>query len=380
MSTEQPFDEIMPYNDQQTSEALLRLTKEPFFFRIMKYFFPEKSKDEIISEISRLTTVKEWQVTFMHPIVYHIIDNTSDGLTYSGFDQLNDNTHYLFISNHRDILLDSAILQVLLYDNGLETSQITFGNNLMESQFITDAGKINKMFTVARGTGGKEFYENSNLLSNYIRSTIKEKDSIWIAQRNGRTKDGDDKTQVGLLKMLNISGNNGFVENFSELNIVPMSISYEYEPCDYSKVSELFLSGKTEYVKKRGEDIESLVNGIVGKKGRIHLSITEPITDRLLTLNEISNENEKIKILTGLIDEQIHKNYKLWPTNYIAYDLFFGNNKYKDFYEEAEKQAFLNYIKPMIIRMEGEEDLIRQLFLKLYANPVINVESYQATK
>ena len=149
------FDEIRPYNDEETREALQRMIREPLFFRICKYFFPDQSKEDIISKVNGLKTVMDWQVAFMHPIVNNIVKNTTDGLSWSGFDRLDKKKSYLFISNHRDILLDSAILQVLLYDNGLETSQITFGNNLMVTTFVIDVGKINKMFTVVRETGGK---------------------------------------------------------------------------------------------------------------------------------------------------------------------------------------------------------------------------------
>ena len=314
----------------------------------------------------------DWQVAFMHPIVNNIVKNTTDGLSWSGFDRLDKKKSYLFISNHRDILLDSAILQVLLYDNGLETSQITFGNNLMVTTFVIDVGKINKMFTVVRETGGREFYQNSSLLSGYIRATISANQSIWIAQRNGRTKDGDDKTHNGLLKMLNISGDKNFVENFRELNIVPMAVSYEYEPCDLSKARESYISQNGEYIKKRGEDIESVVNGIVQYKGHIHLALAEPLDADMDVLKDAGAENEKIKILSGIIDHEIYKNFKLWPTHYAAADLLDDSLKYSGLYTETEKNKFSGHIENICGKIEGDKNAIRNILLNIYANPVKN--------
>ncbi|KAK6020190.1 hypothetical protein OSTOST_14160, partial [Ostertagia ostertagi] len=205
---------------------------------------------------------------------------------------------------------------VLLVEHNIPTSEITFGSNLKEKGFVTDFGKLNRMFTVQREGTSKELYEISKKLSAYIRHTIVDKVvSVWIAQRNGRTKDGHDTTQSGLLKMLNISGKKSFSENFAQLAIVPITISYEYEPCDHLKVQELYLSSlHTKYTKAQGEDLNSIVTGIKQFKGRIHMSVGAPIEEKEYQyIDKIINENDKIKALTSMIDKRIHHDYKLYP-------------------------------------------------------------------
>ncbi|MCK6648240.1 MAG: 1-acyl-sn-glycerol-3-phosphate acyltransferase, partial [Bacteroidia bacterium] len=287
------------------------------------------------------------------------------------------NSRYLFIANHRDILLDSAILQILLFEHGHDTSEITFGDNLMEQGFITDFGRLNRMFTVKREGTARELYDISKKLSAYIRHTILEKKvSVWIAQRNGRTKDGFDQTQTGLLKMINISGNGNFVESFKEVKIVPLTISYEYEPCDALKVQELYLSSlHTKYVKAPGEDLNSIITGIVQPKGRIHMTVGKPIIEELEEINKSENENDKIKQLANLIDKQIYSDFKLWPVNYIAYDLLANGNKYEKQYSPVEKENFIQYIEKNIEKLKGEKEALYNLFIKMYAAPVLNKES-----
>ena len=279
MHTDQDFEDIRPYNDNEINPALHRLVGVPEFSKVLEYIFPERKKEDIIEELKGIHSAIDFQKQFMHPLVNSIVKKTSKGLTYSGFDLLVPGTPYLFVSNHRDIVLDSAILQVLLFDNGHLSSEITFGSNLMSNPFVVDFGKINRMFTVYRGGNRMEMFRNSQTLSAYIRHTITNKrTSAWIAQRNGRTKDGNDKTETGLLKMFNISGGDSFDESFSELNIVPLSISYEYEPCCALKVKETSVVSKgLIYQKAPNEDFMSILTGITSQKGRIHLSICHPV-------------------------------------------------------------------------------------------------------
>jgi 1-acyl-sn-glycerol-3-phosphate acyltransferase len=309
-------------------------------------------------------------------LIRRIIEDSSDGLSSSGFENLSTKSAYLYISNHRDIFLDSGILQVLLVEHGFNTTQITFGNNLMDGQLITDVGKINKMFTVYREGTGREIYENSKRLSSYIRQCVtKENESVWIAQRNGRTKAGDDKTQTGLLKMLNVSNEMSFLEGYKELQIVPVSVSYEYEPCDILKAQELNLSQNYTYKKSPGEDVKSIVNGVIEHKGRIHFTIGKPISNSLLEIEHETNLNEKIKLLGNLIDEQIYQNYKLWPSNYVAYDLFFNKTKYNNYYSKADVDKFLTHINKRLENSNGDKETLRQMLYKMYANPVINFQN-----
>jgi hypothetical protein len=370
------FDEIRPFKENEVNEAIKRITSEDIFKKVIKHIFPEKDIDSFICELNEITTTFDFQIKLMHKLIRRIIDESSDGLTSSGFENISSDSTYLFISNHRDIFLDSGILQVLLVEHGFDTTQITFGNNLMDGQLITDVGKINKMFTVFREGTGRDIYENSKRLSSYIRHCItKENESVWIAQRNGRTKDGDDKTQTGLLKMLNISNEKSFSEGFNELKIVPVSVSYEYEPCDILKAQELNLSQNYTYKKSPGEDLNSIVKGVVDQKGRIHFGIGKPISNDLIPIEKETNLNEKIKLLANIVDEQIYQNYKPWPTNYIAYDLFFKKSKYSDKYNSQELERFLSHINKSIANSNGDADTLRQMLYKMYANPIIKFQN-----
>ncbi|MBL7884750.1 MAG: 1-acyl-sn-glycerol-3-phosphate acyltransferase, partial [Bacteroidia bacterium] len=340
------FDDLRPYYDHEVQEVIHRMVEDPLFMQLINYFWPHMTKEVVMEKVARVKCSIDFQVEFMDLAIKAIVNTTSKGLTSSGFENIQPNENYLFVANHRDILLDSAILQVLLFAHGHETSEITFGNNLMEKGFITDFGRINRMFTVQREGTARELYDISKKLSAYIRHTILDKKvSVWIAQRNGRTKDGNDQTQTGLLKMLNISGKKSFSENFKELKIVPLSISYEYEPCDFLKVQELYLSSlHTKYKKTEGEDLNSILTGIKQQKGRIHLAVGKPIIHELDEIDKLENENEKIKQLTALIDNQIYNNYKLWPVNYIAADIMDKSDRFVNEYSTAEKENFINYI------------------------------------
>ena len=372
MSDTYNFDDIRPYYDNEAREVMRRLQHDPLFMQLIKHLWPEMTQEEAFAKADKVTSNMAFQLEFMHQAIRVIVSRSSTGLTCSGFENIDPKQAYLYIANHRDILLDSAILQILLVEHGFETSEITFGNNLMQGNFITDFGKLNRMFTVVREGNSRELYEISQKLSAYIRHTISKKNvSVWIAQRNGRTKDGNDLTQSGLIKMLNMSGGKNFSESIKQLKIVPLSISYEYEPCDDLKVQELYLSSlHSKYVKAPGEDLTSILTGITQPKGRIHMAVGKPIDKELLEIEKISNENEKIKQLVNVIDEQLYANYKLWPVNYIAIDILNESKEFSSFYSEEEKQNFVDYIKQKTSKLKGDEQSLFNLFINMYANPV----------
>jgi hypothetical protein len=366
------FDDMRPYYDNESYDVLQRIIKDPIFMKLVTNLWAGMTFEEVKAKAEKVNTAMGFQVEFMHPAIRTIVARSSDGLMCRGFEHLDKNESYLFVANHRDILLDSAILQILLVENGFATSEITFGNNLMDKGFITDFGRLNRMFTVLREGTGRELYDISRKLSAYIRHTIVDKKvSVWIAQRNGRTKDGNDQTQTGLLKMLNISGKGTFTDNFSQLKIVPLTISYEYEPCDVLKIQELYLSSlHTKYIKAEGEDLNSIITGIIQPKGRIHLSVGTPIIKELQQIDNSISENEKIKILTSLVDNQIYNDYKLWAVNYIAADILNNSSQYVNHYTSEEKKNFIDYINTKIATIEGEQDSLFNLFIKMYANPL----------
>lgn len=368
------FEDLRPYYDSEAEEVMKRIANDDYYLKAINYIWPEMTSEEAIQKALRTKSPFEFQTNFMSEAIWRIVHKTSSGLTYQGIENLDRNKAYLFIANHRDILLDSAILQIILDKEEFETSEITFGSNLMDKGFITDFGRMNRMFTVKREGTVKELYDISQQLSAYIRHTIVDKNvSVWIAQRNGRTKDGNDLTQTGLLKMLNMSGSGNFKDSFSQLNIVPLSISFEYEPCDALKCQELYLSSlHSKYVKAPGEDLNSILTGIQQFKGKIHLSFGKPIQEELIEIEKASNENEKIKLLTALIDKQVYQNYKLFSTNYIAYDIMNKTNVFESTYTIEERVKFEEYMKNCIDKLSGEKDVLTQVFLGIYANPVIN--------
>lgn len=373
----QDFEDIRPYYDEEINPALKRITAVPEFGKILDFLFPEKKKEDIISNLLKINSALEFQKQFMHPLVNSIVHKTSKGLTTSGFDLLRPGTPYLFVANHRDIVLDSAILQVILLDFGHETSEITFGSNLMANQFIIDLGRVNRMFKVNRGGNRKELFRNSQILSSYIRYTLtQKKTSAWIAQRSGRTKDGSDKTETGLLKMFNISGTRDIKASFSELNVLPLSISYEYEPCCAIKIKELIsLNMGIPYVKEPGEDLMSIVKGITQPKGHIHLAACRPLNDLLDSADEYQGTNEKISKLVAVMDDEIYRNYRLWPTNYIAYDMLHQAKNYHHLYTPGDVTSFEAYMQSELSGFTGDHTLPRKLLLNMYANPVINALS-----
>ena len=374
MDKELDFEDIRPYHDEEINPAIRRLISVPEFGKVLDFLYPGKDKSLILAGLSEIHNALDFQIRFMHPLVNSIINKTSKGLTCSGFENLTPGNPYLFVANHRDIVLDSAMLQVLLLDNGHLTSEITFGSNLMTNQFIIDFGKINRMFVVYRGGNRMELFRNAQLLSAYIRHTITGKHtSAWIAQRNGRTKDGNDKTEPGLLKMFSFSGGCDFNESFRELNIVPLAVSYEYEPCCAYKVREMAAVAKgLVYQKAPQEDLMSIVTGITQEKGHIHLAVCKPVNQYIHEVEAIEGNNEKINKLSSLMDAEIHRNYRLWPSNYISCDLLHGNDRFSAHYTPEEKEEFVVYMQKELSIFKEETSQHREILLRIYATPVIN--------
>jgi hypothetical protein len=310
---------------------------------------------------------------------------TTNGLSYSNFDELETKKPYLFLSNHRDIILDSALLNVSLMENGFDTTEIAIGDNLLQTSAVRDIVRANKNFIVNRNINAREIFFYSLRLSNYIRNTItNSRTSIWIAQREGRSKDGDDRTASGLLKMFTMSSESSMEDALLELNIKPMCVSYEYDPCDILKANELVqkkLFGK--YEKKPGEDFKSMMRGLTGHKGRINIAVGRDMNDAIEEMRAIAHKNDKVLHLANAVDAEMHRIYKLWPTNYIAYDLLHGTKEYKDHYSNIQRITFSNYIRGNVIRLglvrrqlglpkEGYGKAVKEILLEMYANPVSN--------
>ena len=372
------FEVMRPYRDHEVKPAVERLLDHPRFKPVASFLFSEYSYDNISEKLRAADSVETFQKAFSAHVVKRILDLTATGFSFSGVENISPGTPYLFVGNHRDIVLDAAIMQYLLNEAGHRTSQITFGINLMYGQFLLDLGKLNKMFTFYRGGSRAEQYNNALINSAYINHVIREeKESIWIAQRNGRTKNGDDKTQNGLLKMFSMNSKN-MVDTLEALNIVPVTISYEIEPCDIQKVRELYMSRRAKYVKEEEEDFRSILSGITGDKGRVHYCFGNPLNDYIRELGSKGlRGNEFIEKIAREIDRQVYRDYQLWPSNFIAYDLLGGADEMSGNYNEKDKSAFMETMQGKLATLEGmDQEELRILYLEMYANPVINAKRY----
>jgi len=373
------FDEIRPYCDEEVPEIINRLLVDPVFARVLQNLFGDESKIQEVREAMRQTRdVESFQIRFMVPFLENIIKSSTSGLTVGGLQNLEKDKSYLFISNHRDIVLDSALLNVEVYRFGFKPTQIAIGSNLLIYQWIEDVSRINRSFIVKRNIPVRQMLESSQLLSAYIRqSVINNGNSIWIAQREGRSKDGLDQTSPALLKMLNMSNKQKFVKGFEELTIVPMSISYEIEPCGNEKVAELLKrQADSSFQKSEKDDLLSMVSGLKNQKGRIQIQFGAPIGRSVLkSLSKEGNINDRLKRLAEYIDYQIYTNYQLYPNNYIAYDLYYNCNKYIDHYTIEEQKSFIELTHQRLKLVNEDREEAMDLWLKMYATPVHSFES-----
>ena len=369
------FDDIRPYNDSEVHPALERIVANPLFSNISKYLFPGMDENLFKQALLSCYTKDDFQVKIMSRIVDKVLADTTKGLSYEGMEHFDGGKKYLIVSNHRDIVLDSAIIQLILYKAGAQTTEIAVGDNLITSSFIEDITRCNKMIKVVRSTSPREVYTTSKKLSEYMRCNVStQESSIWIAQRNGRTKDGADITEQGVLKMFDMSGTGDFVKDFAELHIMPASISYEYEPCDLYKAVEMYIKRRQKYVKAEGEDLNSILTGIMQPKGRVHIQFNEPVTLQEIEDAAQLDKNERFKALGAAMDRKILANFKLWPNNYIAYDMLNGGGRFAGKYTVEEKEAFEGYVTDKLGKagIEADMDELREIFLSIYANPVVS--------
>jgi 1-acyl-sn-glycerol-3-phosphate acyltransferase len=374
---ENEFDDIRPYTDKEIPVVLSRLLKDKTFIRglrqavlpkfpswlsgpadmVFKHILKKKFKTiKTIDDFQKEITVR----AFLKPL----IRNTTAGVTQSGLEALPRDRAYIFMSNHRDIVLDSALLNCVLLDHGFKIAQIAFGDNLLINDTVSDLIRINKSFIVKRNLPLRQQIEASKHLSSYINHVLKDGESIWIAQREGRSKDGNDTTNPAIVKMFHLcqrSGGMDFSSYVNFCNIVPVSISYELDPCDTLKGWERLRRLKNTYQKTKYLDLVSIFAGIKRQKGRIHFAFGRPL----------AGEFENDKQVAEAIDRSVQLNYKLWSTNYIAYDALEGKDTYKDQYTEEEKLRFLQRYRKLTTS-------VRKFVLESYANPVRNKEAVAA--
>lgn len=369
------FDDIRPYNDSEVDEHIQLLLQDQYFHHILDLIFksPEKIEQAKLA-LSHIHNIRDLQYGFVYQLIEELILKPStDGITSSGLENLDKNKSYLFISNHRDIILDSAFLNYLIVLKGMNTTEIAIGNNLLIGKWIEYAVKLNRAFVVRRNLPSRELLMASKKLSEYIRRDITVKNnSVWIAQREGRTKDGNDKTQIALLKMLNLSNINEFKEGFKELQIVSLSLSYEIEPCGIAKVEELYKRQTEGFEKTQEDDLRSMGYGLFNPKGRVHFAFGKPITDQIDLFAQEVTIGEQIEKLADYIDKEIYSNFKLWPNNYIAEDLMNESSNNSKHYTKDQYNKFCLMVEEALAKIPGDAETIRSMFLQMYVNPLLN--------
>ncbi|HKI87998.1 MAG TPA: 1-acyl-sn-glycerol-3-phosphate acyltransferase [Draconibacterium sp.] len=372
--TDYNFDDIRPYTDKEVREKIRLMLKDPVFDEVLMHMFKVRPKVQMVKlQLRTMRKIKQLQGTFIYDMLRMIINKTSNGLTSTGIEKLDKKKPYLFISNHRDIVLDAALLNYLIFEKGMNTTQVAIGNNLLLYQWIEHAVKLNRAFVIKRNLTPRELMESSKKVSQYIRKSITEDNlSVWIAQREGRTKDGFDKTQVSVLKMLNMSNQKSFNEGFNELNVVPVSISYEIEPCGLAKMKELIKKQHYGQMKTSKDDLKSMSMGMFNPKGRMRFSFGEEIKVDFAEAKTKEQQNKLAQKLAEFIDHQIYSNYKLWPNNYVAYDLLTQEDRFRHKYTDEEKKHFELMLEQAMIFIDFPITDITERFLKIYANPVIN--------
>lgn len=373
----QKFDAIRPFYDSEINEALQNVVNHPMMKALMNFTFPDVA-DEVWKEQLRKThSIRDFQCNFIYQSVQKVLEKSSEGLTTSGFENLQPNTSYLFISNHRDILLDTTLLNTALFEHGLVMTASAIGDNLIKKAFLNTLAKLNRNFLVQRGLTPREMLQSSKLLAEYIGNLLlHENRSVWIAQREGRTKDGDDETNPGVLKMLGMgSDEKNLMDYFKKIKIVPVSISYEYDPTDALKMPQLMAEANNEvYIKEKNEDFMTILSGALGQKKRIHIHVGKVLDTEIEAIKtENDSSNKQIVALAQVIDDAILSNYKLWPTNFIAFDIVNKTSHFAHLYTENEKSLFERRLE---MRIDHDNPVALDSFLAMYANPVVNKLKY----
>ncbi len=374
----QRFDAIRPFYDTEINEGIRSSVNHPMMKALMNFTFPDVDDAVWKEQLLKTHSIRDFQCNFIYHSVQKVLEKSSDGLSTSGFEKLEKNTSYLFISNHRDIILDTSLLNAALFEHGLVMTASAIGDNLVKKAFMHTLAKLNRNFLVQRGLSPRELLQSSKLMAEYIGQLLLcENRSVWIAQREGRTKDGNDATHPGVLKMLAMGSNEkNLMDYFKKIKIVPVSISYEYDPTDVLKMPQILAEANNEvYIKEKNEDFTTLLSGILGQKKHIHIHVGDVLNKELdLIASENDNSNKQIQALAQVIDDSILSSYKLWPTNYIAYDLLFKTDKYKGLYTEDEKSLFERRLE---MRIDESNPIALEGFLSMYANPVVNKMKYQ---
>ena len=377
MHTPKEFDDIRPFEPEELPEVYNRLLDNQQFQRVLSYFYPDVPLEKIGARMRACTTNLAFQKVFGNEFVTFVLNRAAKSWDMD-HSAISPEHNYTFMSNHRDIVLDSAILSKLLIDAGFKTTcEIAIGDNLLSLPWVKDLVRVNKSFIVKRSASFREMLTSSKTLSKYMHFAIQEKkENIWIAQREGRAKDSDDRTSESILKMMSMGGEGSIIERLTQLHIVPMTISYEYDPCDYLKAAEFQLKrDNPDWKKGPQDDIISMQTGIMGYKGHVHYHCSPCIDEYLQTLDSEMPKNELYATIVRHIDREIHRHYRLFPNNYIAHDLLKGTDEQTAHYQPADKVNFERYLAEQLEKItvpQPDIAFLRERILTMYANPLRN--------
>lgn len=374
-----PFDAIRPFEPEELPEVFERLLGNAQFAQVVAYVFKDVPFDMLAQKMRACKTNLEFQVAFCYPFIKGLLQKASLGCDMN-VDAIDMEKRYTFVSNHRDIVLDSALLDVLLVDAGCKTTcEIAIGDNLLSLPWVKDLVRINKSFIVERSVSLRQMLLSSKRLSDYMHLVIAQKhDNVWIAQREGRAKDSNDRTQESIIKMMVMGGEGSLVERLKGLHIVPLAISYEYDPCDFLKAQEFQLKRDiADWKKGPMDDVVSMQTGIMGYKGHIHYDAAPCIDAWLDTLDADMPKADFFKAVATHIDEEVFRRYRLYPSNYVALDELEGTTAHADRYTAEQKAQFDGYIAQQMAKIQlpnKDEAFLRERLLTMYANPVRNQE------
>ena len=377
MKIPEKYDSIRPYEPEELPEVYERLIADEQFKAVVGKVFPQVPFEALAAKLKQCKTNLDFQIAFCYPFLKDLLSKASKGCDID-ISAIDNTRRYTFVSNHRDIVLDSALLDVMLIEADFKTTcEIAIGDNLLAAPWIENLVRVNKSFIVKRSAGIREMLVNSRTMADYMHLVINDKhDNIWIAQREGRAKDSDDRTQESIVKMMAMGGEGTVTERLQQLHIVPVAISYEYDPCDWLKAQEFQLKRDVEGWKKtKADDVLSMQTGIMGYKGHIHYHCAPCIDDFLASLPEDTPKADIFRIIAEHIDKGIHANYRLYANNYIAIDMLEGGNRMAEHYTPEDKAKFEMYLAGQLDKIvipNKDEAFLKDCMLKMYANPAIN--------
>lgn len=374
------YSDIAPYDDEVFGDKMKALVKDPGFIHAINYTMPKDDVPALLEDLLKIDNKYDFQHQIMFPFLEMLAKTTTAGISLGGVKYYNPALSYVFITNHRDIVLDASFLNLAFMRRGMPTSEVAIGNNLLVFDWITDLVRLNKSFIVKRNTGLREGLLAAKKLSSYIHHAILDKhESVWIAQREGRAKDSSDHTQESLVKMLALGGEGSFTDRLKEINLMPVSISYEFDPNDYLKAKEFLMKRRDPNFKKsQRDDLFSMETGLLQFKGKVHFQMTPRINTKLDQLGDFPDNNTSAKYVGCLIDQAIHRSYEIFPINYVAFDILHHTNRFESKYTALQKEEVLDYLNSQLKKAEienltsEEHDFMMEMMLTMYANPLKN--------